>query len=107
MILRITNIKCIGRFHDCQVGGRHFSKNTIIFGQNTGGKSTFTDILWSFKTGESSFIEGRRTFGSTGGQQVEFYDENSKPYRFPSAEWNLGFENIEIFDTQFINEKHI
>jgi len=104
MISRFTNIKGVGRFHDCQFGGRHFSKNTIIFGQNTGGKSTLTDILWSFKTGDTAFIEGRKTFGSTGSQQVEFFDENNNPFRFPSAEWSLGFENIEIFDTQFINE---
>lgn len=104
MISRFTKIKSIGRFHDCQIGGRSFNKNTIIFGQNTGGKSTLTDILWSFKTGDNSYIVGRKTFGSIDSQQVEFFDENNNPYRFPSAEWNLGFDNIEIFDTQFINE---
>jgi len=104
MISRFTNIKGIGRFHDCQIGGRHFSKNTIIFGQNTGGKSTLTDILWSFKTGNTAIIEGRKTFGYNGTQQVEITDETNKQFRFPSAEWNQGFENIEIFDTQFINE---
>jgi len=104
MISRFTHIKGIGRFHDCQIGGRQFSKNTIIFGQNTGGKSTLTDILWSFKTGNIAIIEGRKTFGYTGTQQVEFIDENNKQFKFPSAEWNQGFENIEIFDTQFINE---
>lgn len=104
MISRFTKIKNIGRFHDCQIGGRQFSKNTILFGQNTGGKSTLTDIFWSFKTGNTAFIQGRKTFGSIGSQQVEFFDENNNPYRFPSSDWNLGFENIEIFDTQFINE---
>lgn len=105
MISRFTLIKGIGRFHDCQnIGGRHFSKNTIIFGQNTEGKSTLTDILWSFKTGDTAIIEGRKTFGFNGNQQVEFFDSNNNPFRFPSAKWNQGFENIEIFDTQFIND---
>ncbi|HET9009044.1 MAG TPA: AAA family ATPase [Nitrosarchaeum sp.] len=104
MISRFTNIKGIGRFHDCHFGGRHFSKNTIIFGQNTGGKSTLADILWSFKTGNIAIIEGRKTFGYTGSQQVEFIDETNKQFKYPSIEWNKGFENIEIFDTQFINE---
>ncbi len=104
MISRFTNIKGIGRFHDCQIGGRHFSKNTIIFGQNTGGKSTLTDILWSFKTGDIAIIEGRKTFGFNGNQQVEFIDDTNKQFKYPSVEWNQGFENIEIFDTQFINE---
>jgi wobble nucleotide-excising tRNase len=104
MISRFTIIKGIGRFDDCRIGGHSFEKNTIIFGQNTGGKSTFTDILWSFKTGDSSFIEGRKTFGHSGNQQVELFDETNKAFRFPSPEWQHGFENIEIFDTQFINE---
>ncbi len=104
MISRFTIIKGIGRFHECHIGGRSFEKNTIIFGQNTGGKSTLTDILWSLKTGDSCFIEGRKTFGHNGNQQVELFDENNKLYRFPSSEWKNGFDNIEIFDTQFINE---
>jgi wobble nucleotide-excising tRNase len=104
MISRFTTIKGIGRFYDCQFGGRHFGKNTIIFGQNTGGKSTLTDILWSFKTGKAAIIEGRRTFGYSGTQQVELVDESNNQFKYPSAEWYLGFENIEIFDTQFINE---
>lgn len=104
MISRFTNIKGIGRFHDCHFGGRHFNKNTIIFGQNTGGKSTLADILWSFKTGNVAIIEGRKTFGYTGSQQVEFIDETNKQFKYPSNDWNQGFENIEIFDTQFINE---
>jgi wobble nucleotide-excising tRNase len=105
MISRFTIIKGIGRFQDCQnLGGRHFSKNTIIFGQNTGGKSTLTDILWSLKTGDTAFIEGRKTFGFTGSQQVELFDQDNTAFRFPSVDWNNGFDNIEIFDTQYIQE---
>jgi len=105
MISRFTIIKGIGRFQDCQnLGGRHFSKNTIIFGQNTGGKSTLTDILWSLKTGDIAFIEGRKTFGFAGSQQVELFDQDNNAFRFPSTDWNNGFDNIEILDTQYINE---
>ena len=105
MISRFTIIKGVGRFQDCQnLGGRHFGKNTIIFGQNTGGKSTLTDILWSFKTGDTAFIEGRKTFGFIGSQQVELFDKDNTAFRFPSVDWNNGFDNIEIFDTQYIQE---
>jgi wobble nucleotide-excising tRNase len=105
MISRFTLIKGIGRYIDCRdLGGRQFNKNTIIFGPNTGGKSTLTDILWSYKTGDSSFIEGRRTFGHNGNQEVEFYNELNEARRYPGALWNNGFGNIEIFDTQFIND---
>ncbi len=105
MISRFTKLKGIGRFQDCpSLGGRHFNKNTIIYGQNAGGKSTLTDILWSFKTGNPAIIEGRKTFGFTGQQEVEFIDDNNKVYKYPSSEWLTGSDTIEIFDTQFINE---
>ncbi|MGI8893050.1 MAG: AAA family ATPase [Bacteroidia bacterium] len=104
MILRFTTIKGIGRFKDCSIGARHFSKNTIIFGQNTGGKSTLTDILWSLKTGNAAYIEGRKTFGYIGNQQVELFEGDNNSFQFPSSQWNNGFENIEIFDTQYIHE---
>lgn len=105
MISRFTIIKGIGRFQNCQnIGGRQFGENTIIFGQNTGGKSTLTDILWSFKMGDTTFIEGRKTFGYTGNQQVELFDQDNTAFRYPSADWENGFENIEIFDTRYIYE---
>ncbi|NLT52286.1 MAG: AAA family ATPase [Ignavibacteria bacterium] len=105
MIIRITKIKGVGRFQDCpSLGGRHFSKNTIIFGQNAGGKSTLTDILWSYKTGNGSIIEGRKTFGYTNQPEIEFIDDKGSTFKYPSAEWLKGSDYIEIFDTQFINE---
>ncbi len=105
MISRFTKIKGIGKFQDCRnIGGRTFSKNTLIFGKNTEGKSTLTDILLSFKTGDTAILEGRRTFGFASSQEIEFFDDNNNPFRFPSAEWSNGFEDIEIFDTQFINQ---
>lgn len=105
MISRFTIIKGIGKFQDCSsIGGRHFSKNTIIFGHNTGGKSTLTNILWSLKTGNSAIIEGRKSFGFKGNQQVELFNENNISYKFPSQAWNNGFDNIEIFDSQYIQE---
>lgn len=104
MISKFTKIKGVGRFLDCQFGENQFGRNTIIFGENTAGKSTFTEILWSLKTGDKSYIEGKKSFGFAGNQQVEFFDENEARHIFPSAEWSRGFENIEIFDTHFINE---
>lgn len=105
MISRFTQIKGVGKYINCNnIAGKQFEKNTIIFGHNTGGKSTLTDILWSFKTGDTSFIEGRKSFGFFGSQIVEIVDKSNNVIKYPSANWNNGYENIEIFDTQFINE---
>jgi wobble nucleotide-excising tRNase len=105
MINRFTSIKGVGRFLKCDnIGGHQLGKNTIIFGQNTGGKSTLTDILWSFKNGNPAIIEGRKTFGYNGIQHVKFVDDNGTAFEFPSAAWNSGSADIEIFDTHFIND---
>ena len=105
MISRFTQIKGVGKYINCNnIAGKQFEKNTIIFGHNTGGKSTLTDILWSFKTGDTSFIEGRKSFGFFGNQIVEIVDKKNNVLKYPSLNWNNGYENIEIFDTQFINE---
>ena len=104
MISRFARIKGIGRYSNCDdLQDISFDRNTLIFGQNTVGKSTLTDILWSLKTGKPSFIEGRRTFGFKGSQEVELYLDQSI-HQYPGPEWEKGFENIEIFDTHFINE---
>jgi wobble nucleotide-excising tRNase len=104
MITRFTHIKGVGKYINCNIGGKQFEKNTIIFGQNTGGKTTLTDILWSYKTGDSSFIESRKSFGFYANQSVEFFNEKNIMSKFPSQEWSKGYDNIEIFDSQFINE---
>lgn len=105
MISRFKQIRGVGKYINCNnIAGKQFEKNTIIFGHNTGGKSTLTDILWSFKTGDTSFIEGRKSFGFLGSQSVEIVDNSNNVLKYPSTAWNNGYENIEIFDTQFINE---
>ena len=65
-----------------------------------------TDILWSFKTGDIEIIEGRKTFGvPTELSKLNSLTIPTSSSKYPSVEWNQGFENIcEIFDTQFINE---
>ncbi|MFN4314178.1 MAG: AAA family ATPase [Chitinophagaceae bacterium] len=104
MVSRIMQIKGIGRFINMQTEHLELGTNTLVFGQNTAGKSTLTDIFWSLKTGDPALIEGRRTFGYSGPQQVELQGSNGFFYTYPGAAWNEGNSLIEIFDTQFINE---
>src|SRR5438094_809985 len=105
MIHRIADIKGIGKFdRPNAVGACQFAKNTIIFGPNAEGKTTITDILRSFKTGNGDLIRGRKRFGFNDVQAVTIYDSAGNRFTFPSDEWNLGRNNIEIFDTQFIDE---
>lgn len=105
MISRIDKILGVGRFIDYKGSNKLlFGNNTLIFGQNATGKSTITDILWSLKTGQSFLIEGRRSFGYIGKQEVIITTDNSQKAEFPGDEWAAGKSDIEIFDARFINE---
>ena len=75
MLKRIHKILNIGRFADCQSAGCEFSKETIIFGYNTQGKSTLTAILRSIQTGNNDILIGRKTFGATGNKNIEIQSD--------------------------------
>lgn len=103
MISKIE-IKGVGRYHNSMMEKESFSEKTLIYGANTSGKSTLTDIFWSFKTGNPHIIEGRKTFGYRGEQQVQIIDDKGTVSRFPGTEWAKGCSYIEIFDSRFIND---
>lgn len=105
MISKIDRITGVGRYSDYRnQSDTRFSRYTIVFGQNTSGKSTLTDIFWSWKTGKPHYIQGRKTFGYNGIPQVDLQTDNGDIHAFPSEEWEKGNPSVEIFDTQFIHE---
>ena len=107
MLKRVQKILNIGRFADCRTPGCEFSGETIIFGYNTQGKSTFTAILRSIQPGNGGLLIGRKTFGSTGAKNIEIdFEENNAndKYIFQNRLWNKSNPNILIFDSKFISE---
>ena len=104
MILRrIKTIKNLGRFVSTDASSKQFEKDTIIFANNTNGKSTFTSIFRSLQTGNSDLLVGRKTMGLTGNIKIELnFDDNgtNKIVLFDNNKWtpNLKYENICIFD---------
>lgn len=61
MLKRIKSIYNIGCFKKCDSASIQFEKITLIFGRNTYGKSTLSDLLSSIESGDSSRIKTRRT----------------------------------------------
>ena len=107
MLKRIQNIKNVGKFRDSHPPGQEFGINTLIFAHNTCGKSTFTAILRSLKTGVGNLVISRRSFGSTDDQKIslDFEDGGIKTsYLFQNGKWNNQNRDIHIFDTKFIAE---
>ena len=70
MIKRIKEIKNIGVFSSLNNGASiGFEKLTFIYGLNTYGKTTLTDIFQSLKNNDNLIIAARKTIPETNGQQ--------------------------------------
>lgn len=107
MLSRFTEIKNIGRFCDAHPGGRSFAEKTVIFGNNGNGKSTITAILRSLSENDPGLIKERKTFGETSAQIVKmvFTDGvTNTDVSFQGGNWNIGINDIRIFDSKFIAE---
>ncbi|MDO4873572.1 MAG: AAA family ATPase [Candidatus Gracilibacteria bacterium] len=105
---RIKQIKNIGIFKDFSGGSLGFDNFTIIFGLNTYGKTTLTDILSSLKYNDIKALEKRKTLPYINISQevdVSFNNGNQNvSIKFDGNTWNnsgIG-NNIEIFGTEFI-----
>lgn len=113
MIKQIINITNVGNYREYTNGGHiRFEKLTFIYGLNTRGKSTLTDILTSLKDNDSSLITSRksipevtvnqkvkisfRPFGAT--QQVDCVFSNST-----WTQPKLG-QDLYIFGSDFIHK---
>ncbi len=104
MIKKILLIKNVGRFQNfC---GRNdklsLSKNTFIYGKNTHGKSTLAAICRSLALEKSDLVIGRRSFGSSGEQNVIIKTENEE-VKFRNGRWDKKLD-IQIFDNKYISE---
>lgn len=107
MIKKIANIKNVGRFRNFSPHGGtecEFNQNTIIYGDNARGKSTFTAILRSLTTNKPDYIIGRKSFGSNSNPEVTILMDGNINHCFSSNRWLTNFSNISIFDSCFVNK---
>ncbi|MBP3630873.1 MAG: AAA family ATPase [Clostridia bacterium] len=108
MIERFKEIKNIGTYKNAdQIASCGFNKITIIYGNNSQGKSTFCDILKSLSHNDPSYIENRKSIGETSSPQVEINFGNKNIAKFSNGQWNTPKdlsknEHIVIFDTEFV-----
>jgi len=69
MLKRVQKLANIGRFENASCGAAEFTTLTVVFGRNTYGKSTFSELLASLETNDISEIVARRTIPNNKGQQ--------------------------------------
>lgn len=108
MIERFQEIKNVGTYKNAeQIATCGFNKTTIIFGNNSQGKSTFCDILKSLSYNDPLYIEKRKTIGETGNAKVEISFGNKLFAKYNNCQWDtskdlLNDQKIIVFDTDFV-----
>lgn len=109
-IKSIKEIKNIGTFVDFTSGASfRFENITFIYGLNTFGKTTITDIFQSLKYNDSNLISSRKTIPTQLRNQkvILSIEENSleKDLLFQNNNWgqNTVLRHIEVFGSEFIH----
>ncbi|MFZ5976503.1 MAG: AAA family ATPase [Bacteroidota bacterium] len=113
MIKRIISINNVGSFREFDNGGSiQFEKLTFIYGLNTRGKSTLTDILTSLKDNDPSFITTRKSIPNVPSNQGvrisvrPHQSTNEVPCIFSNTSWTQVHSNdyLHIFGSDFIHK---
>lgn len=109
MINKIEHIISIGKFRNFQaVGDIAFKNLTLIYGDNGGGKTTLTSILRSATLNEPEIIKLRQSTNETTSQSAKIIQRNiigdsHHTFHF-SRGWTVPIDDIEIFDSHFVDE---
>lgn len=110
MIERFQELQNIGTFKSADhIASCGFHKTTVIYGGNSHGKSTVCDIIKSLCVNDSTYIEERRTIGSTSSPKVKISFGNNKDATYSQGRWIISgdipeIKNITVFDSEFIQK---
>lgn len=113
MIKQINSINNVGTFREFPNGGSiQFEKLTFIYGLNTKGKTTLTDILSSLKENEPTLITSRKSIPTVNSNQsvrisVRPHNAtNQLPCTFSNNTWTQLHSNddLHIFGSEFIHK---
>lgn len=113
MIKQINSINNVGVFREFPNGGSiQFEKLTFIYGLNTKGKTTLTDILSSLKENEPTLITSRKSIPTVNSNQsvrisVRIHNAtNQLPCTFSNNSWTQlnSNDDLHIFGSDFIHK---
>lgn len=105
-IKKVLEIKNLGKFIDYSAKGNvAFTDFCVIYGENGKGKTTFSTILRSLKSGDSSLLHEKKSAKATGSISIELLLENNQRAKFNEAtnQWSLLNPDLEIFDSVHVN----
>lgn len=105
-INKVVEIKNLGKFKDHSAKGNLiFTDFCIIYGENGKGKTTFSTILRSLKSGDTSLLYEKKSTEATGPISIKLLLENNQLAEFNEVtnQWSLLNPDLEIFDSVHVN----
>jgi wobble nucleotide-excising tRNase len=104
MIKKILKIDNVGRFDNYRPRGNvELAAFSLVFAENSRGKTTLCDIFRSLQCGEGAYILGRKRLGSAGDPEADVLLDN-KTVKFRNGAWDTLHADITIFDNTFIHQ---
>lgn len=112
MLKRVSKIQNVGRFRNCAPGRVEFNKIAVMFGLNTYGKSTLSDIFSSLKAGRSESIKKRLSIPLDQADQevaLSFQEEGQKEVAvlYKNGDWQTQLPaslRLHVFDDGFYHQ---
>ncbi len=106
MIRKLISIKGVGKYEHFNASdmktGSLFDRLNVIYANNGSGKTTLSAIFKSLEDGNPNIINDRKTIGFEKDQEVSILGEDVR-YDFKGNKWRNTLDNLEVFDTFFIN----
>lgn len=106
-INKVEYLTSIGKYRSYTAAGQvNFSKLTLIYGDNGGGKTTLTSVFRSLATNNPDIIKSRISTNHIAPQaaQITRIGTPNIYHTFGTAGWSIPHPEIEIFDIHFVNE---
>lgn len=103
MLRKVISIKNVGTFRNHGARGEELRRLTLVHAENGRGKTTLCAALRSFRGGDPSLIQERKTLGTTEAQQLHLLMATGN-VTFNDTAWSATCPQLEIFDAEFITE---
>ena len=105
MISRIKLVRNISAFDSVQAGAHlPLNKLSLIYAENSRGKTTLASIFRSLACGDPSPILERKRQGSQYDEHVVIADSSGHETIFENGEWTQVIPDIVVFDDNFVAE---
>ena len=106
IINKVIDICNLGKFRNYHSGSSNwdgiFKKITVIYADNGGGKTTFTQIFKSLKGEAIEAFRRRETWDCQTPMHIKMLADNNTIVEFKNNVWSQAIRNIEVFDTFFV-----